>query len=292
MSQPRGFSTAVFTVKPSEKNKDQTLFIVGLNKTKFLGQHGSEEGLKLLERVADHDPAYKLLLSISEKDLKEMEEDHRVEGRRLTAHRELEKAMNAEFVPLVQATMVDRRPRRAFGRSLRTDQNHTALALAETGEAVKMYWAFWKRKEYKDLAAYKFWSKHFPRSAEVYYGERAELIAIRTIEHLSMERERERGGTSVLAVHNDIFQLVTEKLRPMLELEPSERYDSREFAKKLRDRATKICRDVPDLTSALVFIYLGLPMLLFQQFYLACTYYFGAKVTSSVMKIEVNENRD
>merc|ERR1740123_2101757 len=81
----RNFATTVFNVKPrpGEVGAEQTLFVVGLNEGKFFGQDGAEEALKLLERIAEHGPQgseYNLLLGLSDRDLAQLEADHKVKN--------------------------------------------------------------------------------------------------------------------------------------------------------------------------------------------------------------------
>lgn len=268
----RAFSTAVFTVKPrpGETGSAQTLFVVGLNEGKFFGQDGAEEGLKLLERIAQHGPQYQLLFGLSERELNELEADHKVTNQRLTPSRELEGKRHGEVVPIMQAGMVDKRPRRALGRLLRTTQSHVTWMLwRHPKEAVQLYWAVWKRKEYKDAAARSFWSQHVPMAAQAYFGESGILIAIRATELLVASYNKGKEGTWVLVVSNQLFEPITAQLRLLLDDSAPERFTTIEFTKVLRQQATDLCLDVPDLTPVLVFVYLGLPILTLQFVLLA-----------------------
>jgi len=249
------------------------LFVVGLNEGKFFGQDSAEEGLKLLERIAEHGPTYQLLFSLSERELNQIEAENKVANNRLTPSRDLEGDRNSEFIPIVQAGMVDKRPRRHLGRILRTTQSHVAWLLwKHPREAVKLYWAYRRRKDYKDAACQRFWSEHFPISASAYFDERAELVAIRAVEQLAVVHAQGRSGaepaTSVLVVGNDIFRLVCTHLSPMLDEEAHVKLGDAAFSRNLRDRASELCLDVPDLTPLLVFVYLGLPLLAIQFTYL------------------------
>jgi len=270
----RGFSTAAFTVPAQGDAPEQALFVVGLNEGKFFGQDGAEEGLKLLERIADHDPKYHLLFGLTDTELREMEEEFKVEKRKLTPSRELEKERNCEFIPLMQAGMVDNRPRLAIGRALRTTQAHVAWRLwKQPREAVKLYWAFWRRKKYKDAERCSFWSKHFPLSARAYFEDRADLVAIRAVEHLVARRLQGQQGTALVIVNNELFSAVVNRLGLFLDKDAANKLGSPELSRQLRDHAGELCADVPDLTSLLVFVYIGIPLLLLQQGYLALEYF-------------------
>ena len=275
--EPRGFATNAFTVPSRDSTPEQTLFVVGLNEGKFFGQDSAEEALKLVERIAQHNSEYTLLLGVPERRLAEMEEFHKVgrcvcvcflggypfwggvqsetnreshflgvlrkdththtawisisflvslknlnlflatglflskerkselhgglplpfpqvKQQRLTPSRELEGSLHCEMIPIMQAGMVDKRPRKAVGRSVYTDQTHVAYMLwKQPREAVRVYWAFWRRKQYKDLEARKFWSKYFPVASRCYFEERAQIIAIRATEHVMALRKQNSG---------------------------------------------------------------------------------------------------
>jgi hypothetical protein len=260
-------------VKGSDSSSDQTLFIVGLNKGKFFGQDGAEEGLKLLERVADHHPEYHLLFGLNEKELDRLEEDHQVKGGRLTPSRDLAQAENGEAVPIMQAGMVDKRPRRALGRALKTTQGHVAWRLwRNPREVLRLLLVFWRRKQFKDAVSFKFWSENLPLSAHVYYGESAELIAIRTTEHLIAERQKGSPGSTVLTVRSEVFASVAERCRHYLNEDAVEMLADSKFQEELKQNASYLCKDVPDMTPLLVLIYAGLPILLLHQVVLFCEY--------------------
>jgi len=265
-SDRRGFATASFTVPASGTAPAQALFVVGLNERKFFGQDGAEEGLKLLERVAEHDPNYQILLGLEEIALELIEKKNKVKHKKLTPSRELEAFSNCEMIPIVQAGMVDDRPRRALGRTRKTSVNHVAwMLMKHPREAVQIYWAFWRRKQYKDAARYKFWSEHLPNASHVYFNERAELVAIRAVEHMTIERVQGRRSVAVLAVSNEIFTPVVKYLNEMLEKDGASKIGDPEFSRQMRDRASELCLDVPDLTPVLILIYLGIPLLLLRQ---------------------------
>jgi len=271
---PRGFATAAFTVKAKDPAPEQTLFVVGLNEGKFFGQDSAEEALKLLEHVAEHSPEYTLLFGLADKRLAELEEDHQVKKGRLTPSRELEGRRFCEMVPVLQAGMVDKRPRRAVGRSPYTDQSHVAWVLWKNPrEAVNIYWAYWRRHQYKDIAQRKFWTKHFPASAPCYFEERAHIIAIRATEHITACRKQGLGSSSVLVVNNDIYDLVITHLGSFLGKDAPEKLGTQEFSRMLRDDADHLCTDVLDLTPLLVFTYGVFPFLIFHFFFLGGNYY-------------------
>eukprot|EP00747_Dinoflagellata_sp_TGD_P163680 gnl/TRDRNA2_/TRDRNA2_182622_c0_seq1.p1 gnl/TRDRNA2_/TRDRNA2_182622_c0~~gnl/TRDRNA2_/TRDRNA2_182622_c0_seq1.p1 ORF type:complete len:349 (+),score=57.39 gnl/TRDRNA2_/TRDRNA2_182622_c0_seq1:73-1047(+) len=282
----RSFATSVFNVKVgvenitragvTEKSLEQTLFVVGLNEGKFFGPDGSEEALKLVEQVAEHDPEYELLFSLTEKELTALQEDHDIGiNRRLTPSRDLEGEKLGEFVPVMQAGMADNRPRRALGRALRTSHARVAWQLWQRPrEAVQIYWMFWRRKEYKDGAKYKFALKHLPVASHYYFVERAELVAVRSVEHLLINHVQGKGGTTVLTVSNDIYDLVAERLRLILDEDVADKFGSMDFSRTLKERAMELTRDMVDMTPVLIFVYIGIPLLIGHQIYLASQYYY------------------
>ncbi|CAL1134683.1 unnamed protein product [Cladocopium goreaui] len=289
-----GFATCAFTVPSRGPTPEQTLFVAGLNEGKFFGQDSAEETLKLVERVAQHSPEYTLLFGISDRRLAELEQDNKVKQGRLTPSRDLEGRLHCEMVPVLQAGMVDKRPRKHVGRSVFTDQVHVAWLLWKNPqEARKVYWAFWRQRHYKDAEARSFWAKHFPVSSYGYFEERAHIIAIRATEHMmALRKQFDVGGTAessspeptkpdnkemnnstVLVVNNDIYDLVVQHLNDFLGKDAPENFNSQEFARKLRDTAEELCQDIIDLTPLLVFVYVILPLLIFQFFFNAGQYY-------------------
>lgn len=268
------FATAAYTVPAQDTVPEQTLFVVGLNEGKFFGQDSAEEGLKLVEHVATASPEYTLLFGIADRDMAELEAAYPTSRGRLTPSRELEGKRLCELVPIMQAGMVDKRPRKAVGRSLKTTQNHVAyMLITHPRECLNVYWAYWRRKQYKDAAQRKFWSKHFPASSDCYFEERAHLIAIRATEHMSALRKQGLAGSTVLAVNNDVYELVVKHLSEMLGKDAAEKLNTPEFSRKLRDSAGHLCADVPDLTPLLVFLYGVMPILVFQFFFMGGQYY-------------------
>lgn len=272
----RAFATTAFNIRASGPSApEQTLFIVGLNKGKFFGQDGAEEGLKLLERVAEHNPDYHLLFGLNEKAFSELEEAHKVQSGRLTPSRDLVLVEHGEVVPIMQAGVVDKRPRRAIGRAVRTSQSWVALWLwRNPREAVKLYWLYWRRKDYKDAAAFKFWSEQMPVCSKRYFGDLAEIITVRTVEHLIAERRNGRRGTTVLTVSNEVFALVAERCGHYLGQDPAEKLADPDFSEDLKAKAAEACRDIPDVSPFLVLIYLGFPLLVVHQVFLICEYFY------------------
>lgn len=226
--------------------------------------------MKLLERVVDHDQAYQLLLGLNQKELDRIEEFHTIKGRKLTPSRELERSENCEFIPLVQACMADRRPFKAIAREVRADQSQVAYTLWHSpAEARKLYWAVFHRKKYKDAAACRFWMQHFPKAGLTYFSERASVVAGRAVDFLCKGDIRHKGGTVILAVPNDIFGLVILRLRRILDADNEPALPSEEDRAKLLDEVFYQARIVPDLTSVLCFVYLGVPLLVLHQIVLA-----------------------
>jgi len=263
-----------FTVPARESAPEQTLFVAGLNEGKFFGQDGAEETLKMVERVAEHSPQYTLLFGIPERRLAGMEQEHKTKQGRLTPSRQLEGLRHCELIPVMQAGMVDKRPRKAIGRSVYTDQVHVAWMLwKHPKEAVNIYWAFWRRKNYKDAEARKFWKTHFPASAPCYYEERAHIIAIRAVEHLMALRNKDLSHATVLVVNNDIYDLVIQYLSEYIGKDAPEKFKTQDFSRQLRDTAEQLCQDVADLTPVLVFVYGILPLCVLQFIFLAGQYY-------------------
>jgi len=264
--QRRSAST-VFNVKAraGETSGEQTLFIVGLNEGKFFGQDSCEEALKLLERIHDHHgSSYQLLFGLRDRELIEIENDHKVKNQRLTPSRDLERARNSEFIPVAQAGMVDKCPRRALGRDLKITQSHVSWQLwKHPRECVKLYWAFWQRKRHKNAACRSFWSQHFPISAYPYFDECAELIAIRAVEQLVGSQRQGKTGTFVLVVRNELYELIVDRIGLILDGAPEKLHTS-DFSRHMRDRATDLCAEIPDLQPLLVFVYGAIPLLVLQ----------------------------
>lgn len=279
-------------MKARDSPRECPIFVVGINEGKFFGQDGVEEGLKLIERVAEHDPNYQLLFSISERDLKDIEEQYPVKDKRLTPCRELESERNCEFISFVQAGVLDQRPRRALGRSLRTTQHHVAFQLwGNSREAIKV-WRYgylrYVRERYKDAERYKFWISRFPAAGSAFFNDRAEVIAIRLLEHTLAEHSRGQHGTQIVIVSNDLYGLVVNHLRALLGDDAKAKYGDTDFSKTLRERATYLCRELPDLTPFLVFVYAGLPMVVLHFFYLAGEYYFN-QYRARVSQVETRD---
>lgn len=273
------------------------MFVVGLNQGKFFGQDGAEEGLKLLERIAEHNSKYTLLFGLSDRELAELEDEYRVKDGRLTPSRDLHLVRNGEVVPMVQAGLVDKNPRRAIGRSIKTTQGHVAWRLwRNPREMIRIYWTFWKRKGHKDAARFRFWSQHMPLASHVYFVESAELIAIRAVEHLLAQRNQGKGGSTVLTVSNEIFVSVNDRLKYWIEEVGMDKLSTPEYAKTLRDTAADLSRDVPDMVPLLVAFYGGMPLLLLLQVYLSAEYLytnFGIAQVSSGSEYDlVTGNRD
>ncbi|CAE7155675.1 unnamed protein product, partial [Symbiodinium pilosum] len=68
----------------------------------------------------------------------------------LTPSRQLEGITHCEMIPIMQAGMVDKRPRKSVGREVYIDQVHVAWMLwSHPREALRVYWAYWRRKNYK-----------------------------------------------------------------------------------------------------------------------------------------------
>jgi len=262
------FASTVFSVKAreGESGGEQLLFVVGLNEKKFFGQDGAEEALKLLERIAEQQGArYNLLFSLTERQYAEMEDDNKIKNQRLTPSRDLEHRRNCEFIPIMQAGMIDKCGRRPLGRILRCTQGHVAWQMWNNPrEAVKLYWAYWRRKEFKNAAQREFWMKHFPVSAHAYFEEHAELAVIRTAELMTAAHNQGKSNTWVLVVGNQFYQPMTERLNLLLDESATEKMGSADFSRHLRDRATELVAEVPDLTALLIFIYAGFPILLVQ----------------------------
>lgn len=295
--RPRGFATEAINVRSSSgKKNDQTLFIVGLNSGKFFGQDGAEEGLKLLERVAEHHPDYHLLFGLNEKEFALLESEHQVKGGRLTPSRDLATVKDGEVVPIMQAGVVDKRPRHALGRSLKTTQGHVAWRLwRNPREAIRLYTLFWKRNQHKDTARFKFWSENMPLASHVYFGESSELIAVRTTEHIIAERRKGKPGSTVLTVKNEVFASVVERCRHYLsEEEQVAQLDDHKFSEGLKEKAMALCKDVPEMTPLLVLIYIGFPLLAIHQVMLFCEYIYvkGSEEGSGSDFEFVTGNRD
>jgi hypothetical protein len=270
----RNFASTAITIKPPGPSvKEQTLFVVGLNRGKFFGQDGAEEGLKLLERVADHSPEYSLLFGLTEQDLDTLEEEYVVQGSRLTPSRELVAVRNGEFVPMVQAAMVDKRPRQALARPLRTTQGHVAWRLWKNpSECLRLFKLVRRRKEFKDAALYKFWSENLPLASQVYFAETADLIAIRTVEHLIANRQNGVGGCTILIVNSELFGVLVERLKSYVADDATLQIGDPKLSEQLQKHAMDLTKDVPDMTPLLVLIYLGIPLLALHQLALFCEY--------------------
>lgn len=248
---------------------------MGMNSGKFYGKDGAEEGLKLLERITEHGQKFSLLFSLTERELQEIEEDHKVDPRRgkITPSRDLEGQRNCEMVPLVQAGMADKASRRALFRSVRTTQSRVTWALWKTPrECLTMYWAYWRRNQYKDVERRAFASLHFPVASHMYYGEISELVAIRATEHMVIEHVQGNQGATLLVVQSELFDPVVARLKATFDEDGAKKIKDAKFSAHLRERAAELTREFPDLTALLVFVYLGVPMLLTQQAYLLIEY--------------------
>mmetsp|Transcript_100354 Transcript_100354/g.199087 ORF Transcript_100354/g.199087 Transcript_100354/m.199087 type:complete len:345 (+) Transcript_100354:99-1133(+) len=289
--QRRFASTAFGIRRQNQASIEHTLFVVGLNEAKFFGQDGAEEGLKLLERVVEHHQEYDLLFGISEKALATMEADHPVgQNRKLTPSRELEQIQNGEMIPMMQASMVDKCKRRAVDRPVKTTQSHVAHLLWKfPRETIKLGWAYRRRKDHKDAARHKFWSQHFPLCSTAYFDERAEIISIRTVEHIVARRSQEWKGAIILVVGNEVFSLVNKQLSLML-ADEGRQLSSPAFMETLRSEAVHLCADVIDFTPVLIFVYCGIPLITLHFTYLAVEYY--VKQLEYTKELLKGEDRD
>lgn len=290
MQPRRCFATSAYSVKASGTFQEQSVFLIGLNEGKFFGQDSAEEGLKLMEKVSDYDPEYELGIGLSETHFQVIEEDHKVTGKKLTPSRDLESSRDCEFIPLIQAAMVDRRPRRALSRDIRFDQARVSWKLWQNPrETVNLYWAIWRRKSYKNAESYRFWSKHFPISADAYFGQRAELISLRAFEQISHMRRRGQGKTLIVAVSNDIFGLVHERLNSMLGQDASERLASPEHMRTVNDRAAELCKGYHDISAFILFVYFFLPFFVLRNLYPPLEYYYNKRYGSRSRSVEVED---
>lgn len=274
LGHQRGFAASLFKVPSSDGAPELSLFVVGLNEGKFFGQDGAEEGLKLIEQVANNHPEYHLLFGIPERDLARLEEENKIEKGKLTPSRELEGSPFCEMIPLLQAGMMDKRPRRAVGRPLKTTQAHVAWQFwKHPRECFNMYWAYWRRRKFKDIARYKFGSTNFPMASYAFFNGRAHIISIRATEHLGSLRAQGLGSSSVLVVNNDIYHIVIERLNLLLDEDAAEKLQSPDFAKNIREAAMELCAEIPDLTVPIILLYAMVPLLLLQSCYLVTEYY-------------------
>merc|ERR1712083_368712 len=89
-------------------------------------------------------------------------------------------------------------------------------------------------------------------------------------EQLAVIRGEKKAGAVVLIVGNDVFEIINNRLGSLLGDEAADRVASPEFSQELREGATSLCIEVPDLTTLLIFVYVGLPMLTIQFLYLGC----------------------
>jgi hypothetical protein len=293
----RAFATTAFTIKPVQPSvSEQTLFVVGLNQGKFFGQDGAEEGLKLLERISEHDSQYTLLFGLSQKDLDYLEDEHEVEGGRLTPSRQLAHKLHGEFVPMMQAAKIDKRSRIALSRPLKTTQGHTAWRLWKNPrEAVRLYRLYWHRNTYNDVAKYKFWSEKLPSASHVFFAETAEVIVIRTLEQIIADRKKGIASSIVLTLRNEHFPVVAERLKHYLAEDAAWSLDDPNTPQKLQMHAANLIKDVPDVTCLLVLFYLGVPLAALHQMAFLCAYLSTFGVLQGVSSQDLNfvaGNRD
>lgn len=286
---PRAFATAAFKVPAEGGRPELSLFVVGLNQGKFFGQDSAEEGLKLVEQIAQHTPEYHMLFGMTEKELREIETDHPAKDGRLTTSRELEGSFNCEMIPLVQATMVDKRPRKALDRPYKVLQAHVAYALAKNWrEAIWINWGWWKRRQYKDAARYDFFGKNFPIAAFVAFNQTAHLIAIRTTEHLANLRAQGQGASTVLIVRNEVFSLVVERLRMIVDEDVAEKLNTPEVMRGMRDYARELSAEIADF-SLLLYLVCVIPAVAAAQGLLVLA---SRGYHTAFRSIEIKEERD
>jgi len=258
------FATATFSC-PGKR--EQTLFVVGLDSQKFFGQHGSEEGLKLLERVVTRDEAYDVLVGLSERDMTVIKRDFEVKDNKLTPTRELEKENHAEFIPIIQAAMMDKRSIIPISRLIEiTQANIGGYLWSRPRECLNLYPALWRRRKVKHdaIKIRELWTQFTPAAAYAYYGEVPEIVSARAATHLSNRANDARGklGVSVLVVDRGIFDPIVERLKLILDGKSAQDIASAEFARPLRERAEVLCREPGiDLCPLIAFIYAGLPFL-------------------------------
>eukprot|EP00403_Amphidinium_massartii_P043959 CAMPEP_0178438624 /NCGR_PEP_ID=MMETSP0689_2-20121128/35695_1 /TAXON_ID=160604 /ORGANISM="Amphidinium massartii, Strain CS-259" /LENGTH=314 /DNA_ID=CAMNT_0020061045 /DNA_START=35 /DNA_END=975 /DNA_ORIENTATION=+ len=279
----RRFATTVFNIPPSKpSSQEQVLFLLGLNEKKFFGRDSSEEGLKLLERIAEHDAQYTLLLGISPALLKHVEANHAVKDRRLTSSRKLEKEEGGELIPLIQASSIDSRPKVALDRPRKITGERLCQRLCYTpSEGRHIYWAWFSMRQYRDAAKYEFWHKYFPTVSLPYFEQRAEHIALKAIEHLATQRAKGREGSALLVVGNDLYALVAEVLKKELTGDPSDALSSKELAKYRQERLLDLDTERHQIEPLLVhtmFIYVVVPGLIFLQLVVAANHFFETTV--------------
>mmetsp|Transcript_58374 Transcript_58374/g.107757 ORF Transcript_58374/g.107757 Transcript_58374/m.107757 type:complete len:319 (+) Transcript_58374:115-1071(+) len=260
----RAFATAVFNLPQTKSSaREQVLFLLGLNEKKFFGKDSSEEGLKLLERIAEHDSKYHLLLGVPPLTLEHVTKNHLVKDRRLTSSRKLEAEVYGEMIPLLQASMLDSRPRFALDRPKRITAERLALELSKLPrEGARVYWAWFKRNTHKDAMMYEFWSKHFPVCSEAYFNQRAEHIALSALEHIVETRAKGHSGSALLVVNNDIYALVTEVLQR--ELAADAKLDSSDCKTRRQKKLKELSEErfegrEGQLVFHVLFIYVGIP---------------------------------
>lgn len=265
------FAATAFTISGSGKDDEQVLFVVGLNEGKFYGPDGSEEALKLLEQIVEHTPQYNLLFGLDEVALGMIKEDHKV-TRKLTPSRNLESHLNCEFIPIVQAGMIDKRPLHAVDRSHAITQGRVSSYLWKNWHEIpNLFPAIWRRKEFKDVKKREFYTKLFPNTVVTNYDERAEFIALRTLEFLINERNSKGTGTTVLTVPNDLFSIVAKRLRELLGDDPAGTLGDLKFEEALREGTGVLSKEVPDVTPIFITLAVMVPILLIANIYFAVT---------------------
>jgi len=280
--ESRRFASSFFRVKAPEKGAhEHAFFVIGIDRNKFFGQDAAEEGLKLLERLVEQDPHYHLVFGLTNASLSQIQDTHHPNNRRLTPSRELENKVHGEFVPLVQAGIIDERPRTAVARDNSLRSNRTCWELLmRPREAVHAYWALWQWKKHVNAQGREFWLRHFPAAANAYFNESAEAIAIQAVDYVANRYRTGKSGSTVLFVNNDVFAPCVEHLERYLGGSPQEvvaRVNDENLKRELQARADMI-RTVmtahPSPFAYLLFIYAGIPLFFFHFFCYATFYLF------------------
>jgi len=290
----RHFATTVYNLPPTRSAaQEQVLFLLGVNEKKFFGKDSSEEGLKLLERIAEHDSRYHLLLGLPPLTLEHLHKTYPVKNGRLSSSRTLEADLYGELIPLLQASALDERPKFALDRPKRTTAERILLKLTTMPrEGLRVYWAWFKRNKYKDAASYEFWHKNFPVCSEAGFEQRAEHIALKALQHIVDQRAKGHSSSALLVVNNDIYALVAAVLRKELAVDAA--LDSSERTSQRTAQLQELTGEkfpLQPLVFHVAFIYFGLPALLLGNV-LVLVEYFCREAVSTLWQSEGEDDRD
>eukprot|EP00397_Hematodinium_sp_SG-2012_P062570 GEMP01084728.1.p1 GENE.GEMP01084728.1~~GEMP01084728.1.p1 ORF type:complete len:255 (+),score=41.97 GEMP01084728.1:185-949(+) len=220
--------------------------LVGLKQGVFYGPDGSETALSVLRHTDG--PLY---VGLPEYEVSGMHPPET--NRRIQPIKEIEKMDHREFIPPVQASVLEKRKVRALDRQVSVTVARVAMeGLKAPLESIKI-WKHVGFKSYhklkKDDAFRAHFQLHFPRMSHVYFNERAELISVSLLLDVGEE-------DTVVVVPLSLYPLVEEYIRRHRDSTTAE-------LSKIKEN---LMHNPGHTESIVALLYVGIPLLILNQF--------------------------